>query len=237
MIHFILFVLCTIILILSLLLTIIFCCNIYSCHERHRDRLTKQNWYTSRKRGIFSVHYFEQSHRVQIQPPLDGQQNLARPQPMVPRQLPNQSNLAKICHPKAQKPTSLYSQDLWNWLLKGFIVIFKQITSSQKNSMLNFLSSNWHHQQIVFKKIFLGFFLLLIGFNCQHFFREGLQNFPCNAGTCDLLFYRLPSCHPVLCPLLPLQVQFVKWTNLSFFGTTCLHFQDYLLLSIDILSV
>ena len=42
-----------------------------------------------------------------LQPPLDEQQNLARSQ-----QLPNQSNLAKISHPKAQKPTSLYSQDL-----------------------------------------------------------------------------------------------------------------------------
>ena len=119
----------------------------------------------------------------------------------------------------------------------GFIVIFKQITSSQKNSMLNFFFSNWHHQQIVFKKIFLGFFLLLIGFNCQHFFREGLQNFPCNVRTCDLLLYRPAGCNPVLYPLLPLQVQFVKWTNLSFFWTTCLYFQDNLLLSIDILSV
>ena len=160
MIHFILFVFCTIILILSLLLTIIFCCNIYSCHERHRDRLTKQNWYTSRKRGIFSVHYFEQSHRVQIQPPLDGQQNLARSQPMVPRQLPNQSNLAKISHPKAQKPTSLYSQDLWIWLLKGFIVIFKQITSSQKNSMLNFCFFKLAPSANCFQENLPGFFPL-----------------------------------------------------------------------------
>ena len=115
MVIFILFVLCSIILILSLLLTVLFCCNVFSCHERHKSKLTKQNWFTTRKRGIFSIHYFEQGHRIQIQPPVDDLQNLARSQAVVPRQfLPHQSKLAKISHPQVhKKPTSLHSQDLW----------------------------------------------------------------------------------------------------------------------------
>ena len=108
MIHSVLFICCAIILVATLLLSLIFCFNIFSCHERHRDKLTKQNWYSSTKRGIFSVHYFERSHRVQIldPPTLDEEQNLARPQ-----QLPNQPNLAQIHHPR-QQPSSLYSQNL-----------------------------------------------------------------------------------------------------------------------------
>ena len=126
MVIFILFVLCSIILILSLLVAVLFCCNVFACHERHQSKLTKQNWFTTRKRGIFSVHYFEEEHRIQIQPPVDNIQNLARlqevvpsrnlsqPQEVVPRQfLPPQPRLARIIKPQIhKKPLSLHSQSL-----------------------------------------------------------------------------------------------------------------------------
>ena len=121
-----LFILCSIVLILSLLVAVFFCCNVFACHERHQSKLTKQNWFTTRKRGIFSVYYFEEENRIQTQPPVDNIQNLARlqevvpsrnlshPQEVVPRQfLPPQPRLARVIHPQVhKKPSSLHSQSL-----------------------------------------------------------------------------------------------------------------------------
>ena len=128
MINLIIFILCCIVLLLSLLVAVSFFCNVFSCHERHQSKLTKQNWFAVRKRGIFSGFYFEvQENRVQTQPQVDNVPNLASFQEVVPSRdlsnlqevvpnrqfLPLQPRLARVIHPQIhKKPLSLHSQSL-----------------------------------------------------------------------------------------------------------------------------
>ena len=81
MIVFILIILVGIILSFSLLLAIFLCCNSYSCHNRHQNPLTREDWFSSRRRLIFSFQDFyletrEESFNVQMmehQPIFEGE--------------------------------------------------------------------------------------------------------------------------------------------------------------------
>ena len=69
MILLILFILVAIILSSTLLLAIFLCCNSYACHNRHQNPLTREDWFSSRRRLIFSFQniYFETREEGNVQ--------------------------------------------------------------------------------------------------------------------------------------------------------------------------
>ena len=112
-----------------------------------------------------------------------------------------------------QKFTNLqvYTVRISDLAVKKVLLLFlKQITNSQKNSMLNFFLQTGTISNLFSRKSFWVFPLADWIQLSAFLHREGPQNFPCNVGTCDLLFYLLANCNPVLCSLHPLPVQFVK---------------------------
>ena len=69
MILLILFIFVAAILSSTLLLAIFLCCNLYACHNRHQNPLTREDWFSSRRRLIFSFQniYFETREEGNVQ--------------------------------------------------------------------------------------------------------------------------------------------------------------------------